>query len=188
MNWSIRKAVSISDALRFSGKTSLPKLPNIDLMVAGSVAVSLKGGRIGKSEGYSELEYGILRERRLINDHVRIVTAVHGCKIVEDFRVERFDIPVDYILIPKRFIETDSIIPKPRGIYWELVTKEMLRTMPILSELRENQPKYDSRVVVNLGAPVAIREIAFLTRSSEKSRSPQRKATISFSSGLGHFK
>jgi 5-formyltetrahydrofolate cyclo-ligase len=141
MNWSIRKAVSISGAFKFSGKTSLSKLPNIDLIVAGSVAVSLKGGRVGKSEGFSELEYGILRERRLINVHVRIVTAVHGCQIVEDFRVERFDIPVNYIPTPKRLIEADSVILKPRGIYCGLVTKEMLRTIPILNELRENQPK-----------------------------------------------
>lgn len=138
---SIGRAVSISGAFKFGRKTSLSKLPSIDLVVAGSVAVSLKGGRVGKGEGYSELEYGILRERKLVNDDVKIVTTVHDCQVVGTFPLKKHDIPVDYILTPTRVHETNPVTPKPTGIYWELVTEEMLRSMPILKELRRTQPK-----------------------------------------------
>jgi 5-formyltetrahydrofolate cyclo-ligase len=76
---TIRKAASISDALKIADKIPLANLPSIDLIVAGSVAVSLEGGRIGKGEGYSELEYGILRECGLVNDETTIVTTIHDC-------------------------------------------------------------------------------------------------------------
>lgn len=133
---TIRKAVSISGAFRMGEKVSLESLPNIDLIVAGSVAVSSGGGRIGKGEGYSELEYGILRESGLLRDDVRIATTVHDSQLVETFPVEEHDIPVDYILTPTRTHETKTSLPRPKGIYWELVTQDMLRKMPILEELR----------------------------------------------------
>jgi len=37
-------------------------VPHVDLVVAGSVAVTTHGARIGKGEGYSDLEWGVLRE------------------------------------------------------------------------------------------------------------------------------
>jgi 5-formyltetrahydrofolate cyclo-ligase len=137
-----RKATSISGAVRIAERIPLSKLPAIDLVVAGSVAVSLEGGRIGKGEGYSEIEYGILRECGLVNDSVRIVTTVHDCQLVDAFPVEKHDIPVDYVLTPTEMYETHTRLTRPKGIYWELVTDEMLRRMPILEELRaRSQPK-----------------------------------------------
>ncbi len=138
----IKKAASISGAFKLGEKIALSRLPTIDLIVAGSVAVSLDGGRIGKGEGYSELEYGILRESELVDDDVRIVTTVHDCQVVEPFPVEKHDVPVDYILTPTRLHETCTTMPRPKGIYWEMVTPQMLRKMPILEELRSRpQPK-----------------------------------------------
>lgn len=139
---SVRKAVSISGAFRIAEKVPLSKLPTIDLIVAGSVAVSLEGGRIGKGEGYSELEYGILREQRLVGDYTRIVTTVHDRQVVPSFPVEEHDLPIDYILTPTTLHRTNTTMPKPKGIYWELVTLQMLQKMPILQELRSvSQPK-----------------------------------------------
>ena len=132
----IRKAVSISGAFKLAQKIPVSKLPSVDLIVAGSVAVSLDGGRIGKGEGYSEIEYGVLRESGLIDDNVRIATTVHDCQLVEAFPVEKHDLPVDYVLTPTKLYETKTRLPRPRGIYWELVTSEMLRKIPILAELR----------------------------------------------------
>jgi len=138
----IGKAASISGALRIGERIPLSKLSSIELVVAGSVAVSLEGGRIGKGEGYSEFEYGILRECDLVNDSVKIATTVHDCQVVDAFPVEKHDIPVDYVLTPTRLCETHTRLPKPKGIYWELVTAEMLHKMPILEELRARfQPK-----------------------------------------------
>jgi len=132
----LRKASSISGAFSVGERIPLSKVPEIELIVAGSVAVSLEGGRIGKGEGYSEVEFGILQDCGLVNDRTKIVTTVHDSQIVEAFPVERHDIPVDYILTPTRLIETRTRMARPKGIYWELVTEEMLRKMPILAELR----------------------------------------------------
>lgn len=60
----------------------------------------MEGGRIGKDAGFSELEYGILRERGLRSDEARIVITVHGHQVIPSFPVEKNDIPVDYVLTP----------------------------------------------------------------------------------------
>jgi 5-formyltetrahydrofolate cyclo-ligase len=132
----IRKAISISGAFKLGQKVPVSKLPRVDLVVAGSVAVSLEGGKIGKGEGYSEIEYGVLRESGLVDDNVRIATSVRDCQLVEAFPVEKHDLPVDYVLTPTKLYETKTRLPRPKGIYWELVTPEMLRKIPILEELR----------------------------------------------------
>lgn len=138
----IRKAISISGAFKIGQRIPVSKLPTVDLVVAGSVAVSLEGGRIGKGEGYSEIEYGVLRESGLVDDHVKIATTVHDCQLVGAFPIERHDLPVDYVLTPTKLYETKTRLPRPKGIYWELVTPEMLRKIPILEELRAKfQPK-----------------------------------------------
>ena len=131
-----RKAISIAGAFKLGQKTPVSQLPHVDLVVAGSVAVSLKGGRIGKGEGYSEIEYGILRENGLVDDNIKIATTVHDCQLVETFPVEKHDLPIDYILTPTKLYETKTRLTRPKGIYWELVTPAMLRKIPILEELR----------------------------------------------------
>jgi 5-formyltetrahydrofolate cyclo-ligase len=138
----IRKAISISGAFKMGQRITVSKLPTVDLIIAGSVAVSLEGGRIGKGEGYSEIEYGVLRESGLVDDKVRIATTVHDCQLVDAFPVERHDLPVDYVLPPTKLYETKTRLSRPKGIYWELVTPEMLRKIPVLAEVRaKSQPK-----------------------------------------------
>lgn len=87
-------------------------MPEVDLVVAGSVAVSLDGGRIGKGEGYSEIEYAILREVGRLGAEVKIATTVHECQILQRFPVEQHDVSIDYILTPTRVIETKTRLPK----------------------------------------------------------------------------
>jgi 5-formyltetrahydrofolate cyclo-ligase len=132
----ISKATSIAGAFKLAQRVNLRDLPTISLIVAGSVAVSLEGARIGKGEGYSEMEYGILRERGLVDDDVKIATTVHDCQVVSDFQVEKYDLPVDYVLTPTKLHETNTKLPRPKGIYWDLVTTERLREIPLLRELR----------------------------------------------------
>jgi 5-formyltetrahydrofolate cyclo-ligase len=38
------------------------RMPHLDLVVIGSVAVNRRGERVGKGGGYADLEYAILRE------------------------------------------------------------------------------------------------------------------------------
>ena len=105
--------------------------------------VCLKKLRQMAKQLYGEFEekysvYKDLRESGLVDDNVKIATTVHDCQLVDAFPVERHDLPVDYVLTPTKLYETKTRFPRPKGIYWELVTPEMLRKIPILAELRAN--------------------------------------------------
>ena len=55
----------------------------VDLVVIGSVAVDPEtGGRIGKGEGFAELEYGVLRMLGCIDENTPVVTFVHDCQVI----------------------------------------------------------------------------------------------------------
>jgi len=135
----LRFASSIRGAFMLGKKTRLGKLPPIDLAVVGSVAVAKDGGRIGKGEGYSEMEYAILRELQLVSRSTLIVTTVHDSQIVESVPLEDHDLSVDYIVTPTRVLPIGSRRPRPTGIIWSKITPEMIERMPVLREVRERQ-------------------------------------------------
>lgn len=108
--------------------------PTIGLVIAGSAAVSRRGARAGKGEGYADIEYAILQE--LGGAHVPVATTVHEAQIVGDIALEPHDLAVDYVVTPDEIIATDTSHPKPEGIAWELLDGDDLRSMPILAELR----------------------------------------------------
>src|SRR5215471_21367902 len=58
----IEEAVSLSHGDRWSEEVALADMPGLDAIVCGSVAVTRDGRRCGKGEGYSDLEFAILRE------------------------------------------------------------------------------------------------------------------------------
>ena len=77
------QATTIRGSFKYGRACPLEELPNVDLIVAGSVAVSRDGVRIGKGRGYSELEYGILRELNLIGEETPVFTTVHDIQIID---------------------------------------------------------------------------------------------------------
>lgn len=130
-------ASTIKGAFKYGKQIDLTELPRVDLIIVGSVAVSLDGARIGKGGGYSEIECGILRELNLIDEKTPIATTVHEIQVVEKIPTEEHDIPIDIIITPERIIETRTRYPRPRGIFWEKVTEKILQDIPILKELKE---------------------------------------------------
>jgi 5-formyltetrahydrofolate cyclo-ligase len=58
----IEAAASLSRGDRWSEEVALADMPGLDAIVCGSVAVTRDGRRCGKGEGYSDLEFAILRE------------------------------------------------------------------------------------------------------------------------------
>ena len=60
----IREAATIKGALRHGEVIDVDQVPKLDLVLCGSVAVNLKGARIGKGGGFSDLEYALLAEAR----------------------------------------------------------------------------------------------------------------------------
>ena len=132
-------ASTIKGSFKYGRQIHLAGLPRIEMIIVGSVAVSLDGARIGKGGGYSEIECGILRELDLIDERTPIATTVHEIQVLEKIPTEEHDIPIDIIATPGRIIETKTRYPRPKGIFWEKVTEKMLQDIPVLKELRETK-------------------------------------------------
>jgi len=128
-------AATIGGASRYGRSVGLSDLPKVDLIVVGSVAVSRSGARVGKGGGYSEIEYGILRELQLVDDETPIVTTVHELQIVNEVPAGKHDLTMDVIATPTKIIDTNSKRPRPRGIYWDKVADQMLKEIPLLKDL-----------------------------------------------------
>ncbi len=132
-----RRAATIRGAMSLGIRLTLKQLAryNVDLVVTGSVAVDTRGHRLGKGEGYAELEYGLLIELGVINHSVPVVTTVHELQIVEKIPRDPYDLVLDYIVTPRRVIRINGDEEKPQGIYWKLLSCSKLDEIPLLKEL-----------------------------------------------------
>jgi 5-formyltetrahydrofolate cyclo-ligase len=88
------------------GRPVKPGDHKIDIFVAGSVAVSVEGYRLGKGTGYSDVEFRMWREAGSIDDRTLRVTTVHDIQVVEFVPRDEWDVPVDLISTPTRIIWT----------------------------------------------------------------------------------
>ena len=133
-----REASTISGAYRWGIPVKPWDLPKIDLVIVGSVAVDKRGIRLGKGEGYAELEWGILAECGKVDQNTPIITNVHDVQVIdEEIPYDVYDLPVDIIVTPTRIIRTCPVKEKPRGIYWNLLPEKKLSEIPILQELKK---------------------------------------------------
>ena len=108
----------------------------IDLIVSGSVAVTAEGARVGKGEGYSDLEFGVLRGFDLVDDATTTVTTVHEMQVVDDeIQTAAHDVPMDLVVTPERTVESGAD-GKPAGIAWEALDEERIAEIPILERLQ----------------------------------------------------
>ncbi|PUA31510.1 MAG: 5-formyltetrahydrofolate cyclo-ligase [Candidatus Terraquivivens tikiterensis] len=136
---SVEWAATIRGSFKFGKPLRPSEVPGVDLIVLGSVAVSREGWRLGKGEGYGEIEYAILRELGKVDERVSIATTVHELQIVECVPHDRYDVPVDYIVTREKFYEVKPRKPKPSGIYWEDLPLEKLNKIPILQQLLDSR-------------------------------------------------
>lgn len=133
------KAATIKGAFKWGKKMGPIHMKKVDMVMAGSVAVNEKGGRVGKGGGYSDLEYAIGREFDLVDDDTPVVSTVHELQVVEDeINMTAHDVFLDLIITPKRIIETLKK-KKPKGILWEELDEEKMAAIPILNELKEKK-------------------------------------------------
>jgi 5-formyltetrahydrofolate cyclo-ligase len=128
-------ASSIRGALELARPIGLDDLPKIDLLVFGSVAVSPAGDRVGKGEGYAELEFATLRTLGRVPEDVVIATTVHDEQVVEAIPHEPFDVTLDLICTPTRTIRIANRAPRPPGVLWDRLPAERRAEMPVLEEL-----------------------------------------------------
>ena len=120
----------------------------VDLVVVGSTAVCPRtGARVGKGEGFAELEWGILSlQGNLDAATTPVVTTVHDCQVVEDMPaggLTKHDVPVDIIVTPTRVIRVGeggggetSKLPKPSGVFWDLLSPQKLAQIRVLRDLK----------------------------------------------------
>ncbi len=130
----IDKATTIKHSQKYGREVELEEMEEVDLVVAGSVAVTENGKRVGKGGGYSDLEYAILRELDLGKPPV--VTTIHPLQIVEDLPFQSHDVSMDWIVTPENLIETSTQFEKPNGIDWSVLDDEYLQKIPVLRKLR----------------------------------------------------
>jgi 5-formyltetrahydrofolate cyclo-ligase len=110
-------------------------MPGIDLVVSGSVAVDEAGNRVGKGEGYSDLEWGLLSELGLVDDGTPVATTVHELQVREaDWEPGAHDVPMDLVVTPGRTIETGAS-GKPSGVDRAALPEERIEAMPVLERL-----------------------------------------------------
>jgi 5-formyltetrahydrofolate cyclo-ligase len=128
-----RDAATIKGALRHGEALELDEVPELDLVLAGSVAVNLKGARIGKGGGFSDLEYGLLRETGKVDGRTVIATTVHPIQILrEDLLMTGHDVPVNLVATPREVIEVNGAYERPAGILWEHLEPGQIRESPVL--------------------------------------------------------
>jgi len=127
-------AASIKMGGHWGEAVPLERLPRIDAIVMGSVAVTRDGSRLGKGHGYADLEYAILRE--LGQSVVPVATTVHELQVLQRFPTAAHDVPVSIIATPTELIEIVPPRPIPAGVDWNKLTTEALREMPVLAELK----------------------------------------------------
>ncbi len=130
----IAEAASLSRGRRWGEPVGLRELPRLDAIVAGSVAVTRDGRRCGKGEGYSDLEFAILRE--LGHPPVPVATTVHALQLVGGFPREVNDLPLSLIVTPEETITVPHPPRPPSGIDWDRLSEADLDKMPVLRELK----------------------------------------------------
>lgn len=133
----IRHATTIGGSSEVGEQVAPEDMDPVDLIVSGSVAVSAYGERVGKGEGYSDLEFAILRESGLVDDETTIVTTVHEIQVVNDhIPTTPHDVPIDLILTPDRTIRAESTHDKPTGIEWDALADDKISEIPILERIK----------------------------------------------------
>jgi 5-formyltetrahydrofolate cyclo-ligase len=111
-------------------------MERIDLIVSGSVAVNRDGARVGKGEGFSDLEFAVLRGFDLVDGETTTVTTVHERQVVGDVPPPAsHDVPMDLVVTPDRTVRTGATT-KPSGIRWDALSDERLAEMPLLERLK----------------------------------------------------
>jgi len=51
------------------------------------------------------------------------------------------DIPLNAIITPNKFIEIQSPLPRPKGIYWEILPPEKIEAIPVLKNRKKRLAK-----------------------------------------------
>ena len=110
------------------------ELPEIDLIVEGSVAVDHECNRLGKGEGYGDLEYAILYLTGKAGEKTPVATTVSELQIVERIPPKPNDLPLDIVATPRRVFRCNTSHRRPKGLVLEALTLDKVKEIPLLRE------------------------------------------------------
>jgi 5-formyltetrahydrofolate cyclo-ligase len=82
---------------------------------------------------------GMLRLMGAVDEHTLVVTSVHDSQVTTELAgraLLKHDLCVDVIVTPTRVIRTTPAVPKPTGIYWDLLSPQKLAQVKVLRELK----------------------------------------------------
>lgn len=130
------RAPALSNVDEYAEQVGPDAVPHVDLVVSGSVAVTEDGARVGKGEGFSDLEFAVLSDLGLVADETAVATTVHELQVVSDVEPDAHDVPMDLVVTPERTIETDTPYARPGGVDWSALDEEKIGEIPILQRLR----------------------------------------------------
>lgn len=129
-------AATIGGAAEYGEPLALDSIPIVDAIVSGSVAVDHAGRRIGKGEGYSDLEYAILLELGAIDPSVPIATTVHDVQVFDDpLPMDPHDVALDTVATPTTYFEVEDRPARPTGVDWSGLDDERRSAIPVLKAL-----------------------------------------------------
>jgi 5-formyltetrahydrofolate cyclo-ligase len=129
------EAATKEGAAKAGRKVAANKLPSVDLVVCGSVAVNRQGARIGKGGGFSDLEVAFLVEAGVIRPDTVLATTVHPLQVVNEPLPETIhDFRVDLIVTPDEAIWCTEP-HRPPGILWEHLDPDKIAEVPALAIL-----------------------------------------------------
>lgn len=137
------------------------------MLVLGAVVASKTGHRIGRGNGYVDLDFGILSKAGAITDNTIIVATVHDeqvsrirpvlirtkstqflcfhsiqvCDTLPEDLFTEYDVPIDMIVTPTAVFRVEKRLKRPTGIYWAHLSERRLGIVPILQTLKENAEK-----------------------------------------------
>lgn len=109
------------------------------MVIIGSVVVSRDGYRIGRGNGFNDLDIGLLTEVGAITSDTLIVTLVHDTQVVESLPVglfQEYDTPVDMIVTPSEVIRVTNRLPRSSGVLWKLLSEKRMKKLPSLQTLK----------------------------------------------------
>jgi 5-formyltetrahydrofolate cyclo-ligase len=127
------RATTLSGSAALGRQVGPEAVGGVDLIVSGSVAVTEDGARVGKGEGFSDLEYAVLRELGLVDATTTVATTVHESQVVDEAPVEPHDVPVDLVVTPERVLHTATPYDRPAGVDPDLAD-ERVAAIPVLAD------------------------------------------------------
>ena len=138
----IEAAPAVSNVADHARQVGPEAVGEIDLVISGSVGVTTDGARIGKGEGYSDLEYAVLSELELVDAETPVLTTVHELQVLDGpesavpdaaVPVDAHDVPMDFVVTPDRAVETETPHDRPAGVDWDALDADRIAEMPVLA-------------------------------------------------------